>query len=138
MNKTDWQPYPEDWKRLEAPLLSLDEKLNTFCSKYELRMTQNQKRWPERSIQFGNNVKYLIQIYLDNSETLELNFWICASQDRGLKRYWKNEFLRQSVNSKDLEIEIDKLLEEAKVKLELWSKNEALLEFAVKIAELEG
>ena len=137
MNKTDWPPYPQDWKRLEAPLISLDEKLNIFCSKYKLHMTKNQKQWPERSIQFGSNVKCLIQIYLDNSETLDLNFWICASQDRSLKRYWKNEFLRQSVNSHDLQPELDELLEEAKEKLDLWRKNESILEFATNISRVE-
>lgn len=137
MNKTDWPPYPEDWKRLEAPLLNLDIDLNNFCSKYELRITKNQKQWPERSIQFGDKVRCLIQIYLDNSETLDLNFWICASQDRNLKRYWKNEFLRKSVNSEDLQLEIENLLEEAKVKLDLWRKNESILEFATNISRVE-
>jgi hypothetical protein len=84
---------PEEWRRVESPLLALDGMLSDFADEFGVHVTKNHKDWPERSIAWGSAIPKLIQLYLANEKELTFNLWLCASQNRGLKRYWKQQFL---------------------------------------------
>lgn len=86
-----WYGTKEEWERIESPLLEVDSIINDFAKEAGLSVTKNHKDWPERSIVWGKDIRSLIQLYLANEKSLTFNLWLCASQDRGTKRYWKQE-----------------------------------------------
>ena len=79
------------WERIEKPLLDVDPIIEKFAKEFCLAVSKNHKDWPERSIVWGKGVRCLIQLYLADEKSLTFNLWLCASEDRGNKRYWKQE-----------------------------------------------
>ena len=132
-NGSYWQTKAE-WQRVEEPLLRLDSALSEFAAQFGLQLTKNHKDWPERSIEWGTRVRLLIQVYLADAESLTFNLWLCASQDRGGKRFWRQETPIQSKPVSDFQSSFASLLLEGKAKLEGWS--EADLEFVTNVAPL--
>ena len=47
-------------------------------------------------------VSRLIQIYLASDNTLTPNVWLCVSEDRGNKRFWKKQFLRKHALAQEI------------------------------------
>jgi hypothetical protein len=125
-----WYGTPEQWRRIEAPLLELDESLRSFAQTYGLELTKNHRDWPERSLTWGIDVRCLIQVYLHSKDDLTLNLWICASQDRGRKRYWKETMLKEAVSSADMQTGFADALVMAKTLLDGWSKQPQQFDFA--------
>ena len=74
------------WRRVEAPLIEVDDVINRFASVHGLLVTRNVKEWPERSMRWGIGIERLIQLYLEDEAALTFNLWLCASQDRGSER----------------------------------------------------
>ena len=122
------------WERLEAPLRALDGELETFSQRYGIALSRNQRNWPDRSLVWGAPVRRLIQIYLADVERVTYDVWLCASEDRGNKRYWKRRFLRERAQASDISAEITELLERGRALLESWD-GEAL-EFATTLTPL--
>jgi hypothetical protein len=133
MGNGGWYGTREEWERIEAPLKALDAGLERFAITHGLTVTKNHKDWPERSIAWGNPVRCLIQVYLGTQAQLTLNFWVCVSQDRGGDRYWRKEMLCSEVPASDVQARLPKLLETAKEKIDVWSAQPGLLEFATKL-----
>lgn len=102
-----------EWKRLETPLLEITPSLEAFAGRHEMAATRNHHAWPERSLRWGTDPARLIQIYLEDEERLTWNLWLCASQDRGGRRFWKQAYLRRGVPMAELSPAIDGLLDEA-------------------------
>jgi len=73
----------------------------------------------------------MIQIYLESPHSLTWNVWVCASQDRRRKRYWKNSFLRRAVPIAEIESALGALLMEGKQLADQWQSRD--LEFATKL-----
>ncbi len=46
-----WYGTPEEWKRIERPLLDLDPAIAEFARKIGLTVSKNPKDEPERSLQ---------------------------------------------------------------------------------------
>jgi hypothetical protein len=84
--------------------------------------------WARGSI--GN----LIQVFLESDEKSTYTVWICASEDREHERYWKQRNLKKAVPFKEIEENLESLLDEAKSQLDGWSSSE--LEFAAKLEAL--
>ena len=120
-----------EWQRVEEPLLLLDPSLTVFAKQFGFEITKNHKDWPSRSVAWGQDIHLLIQLYLENPENLTFNLWLCASQDRDGKRYWKTAMPVQGKVVSEFYSSFASLLTESKVKLEAWS--EADLEFATNI-----
>lgn len=125
-----WHGTKEEWEQLEAPLLDIDSVIDEFAAEVGLSVRKNYKDWPSRDIEWGTDVRCLIQLYLADSKAFTFNLWLCASEDRGNKRYWKQEMpikqLPVSAFAKSLGVQLrnghERLLE--------WSKNKMQLEFA--------
>lgn len=128
-----WYGTEEEWARIEAPLKLLDHEINRFAGKHGLNVTKNSKNWPERSLRWGNNIQCLIQVYLADQDKLTLHLWICATQDREKKRYWKQEFLLREAQVSDAEKSLFGTLELGKQRLDLWSAHPEELEFATEL-----
>ncbi len=136
MGNGGWYGSVEEWRRIEAPIKSLDPELERFATLHSIPITRNHKDWPERSIVWDNGVRCLIQLYLNDVETLGVNLWICASQDRGRDRYWKREFLCKGASVEVVAPCFSEFLSTAKSKLDHWSSHPDMLEFATKIAKV--
>ena len=124
----------DEWQRVEAPLLEVDSILNEFASEFGHRVTKNHKDWPERSIEWGVNIRRLVQLYLADEKDLTFNLWLCASQDRDGKRYWKQENLVKGCPIAEFQHHLPSLLREGRAKLEGW--NESDLEFATNLGRI--
>ena len=132
-NGGNWHNRAE-WRRVEGPLQQLDPILAQFSKRLGLHVTKNQKDWPERTIVWGQGIQLLIQVYLANPEQLTFNMWLCASQDRDGKRYWKHETLIEGKPVAEFEGSFGSLLDEGRLKLESWSEQQ--LEYATDVAAI--
>ena len=130
-----WHGTKEEWDRIERPLLQADTIIDKFANEVGLPVIKNYKDWPGRSISWGDDVKCLIQLYLVNDKELTFNLWLCASQDYGHKRYWKQETSVEQQKINEFKEDLEELLREGYEKLITWSSNKSMLEFA---AELPG
>jgi hypothetical protein len=122
------------WERIESPLRALDGELDAFSARYGIPLSRNQRNWPDRSLTWGEPVRRLIQIYLADEEQLTYNVWLCASEDRGNKRYWKRQFLKEKVPASEIADCLKELLERGRALLETWDSD--TLEFATTISTL--
>ena len=119
------------WSRIERPLIAVDAVIREFARRHGLSCSGNYHNWPERSLVWGDDVRRLIQIYLESEEQLTYRVWLCASQDRGLKRFWKQENLRVGLSPEQLKAELPALLDQAYGKVNAWQKSS--LEFADEV-----
>jgi hypothetical protein len=136
MGNGGWYGTKEEWQRIEAPIKSLDPELERFAALHSLAITRNGRDWPDRSMVWGDDVRCLIQLYLDDAETLGINLWICASQDRDRDRYWRREFLCKGAPVEDVTTRLGELLDTAKTRLDRWSSRPEELEFVTRIARV--
>jgi hypothetical protein len=105
-----------EWKRLEAPLRSVDWRLRVFALRHMLPLSKNGRgghEWPERSFRWGKPVSRLIQLYLKDPGSLSHSLWICATQDRDGMRYAKQATLRENVSIEEIAADLTALLREA-------------------------
>lgn len=124
----------QQWQKLEMPLLAVDSIISEFAEANGLEVTRNHKDWPERSIVWiNNNVRCLIQLYLASEDALTFNLWLCASQDRGMDRYWKQESPIKNRTIPEFSERLAFLLEDGREKLLDWSKDPSVLEYATDI-----
>ena len=112
----------DEWQRMETPLLHIDPILDNFAQENALRVRRNYHNWPERSLLWDSaGIRKLIQVYVDDEKQLTFTFWICASEDRGPKRFWKQKKLREGIDADDLSSGLDALLTEGKENLDSWT-----------------
>jgi hypothetical protein len=57
---------------------------------------------------------------LQDDQRLTWNVWLCASQDRGRQRFWKQQSLRRDTPMPDLSPLIESLLDEAFSRVNAW------------------
>ena len=125
-----FQESREEWDRLEAPLLLIDPVLQSFADRHGINLSKNHK-YPERSLEWGESIRCLIQIFIADKDGPTLNLWLCASQDRDGSRFWKNAFLLERVTAAELSADLDAQLLLARKTLLRWGPEE--LEFATTI-----
>lgn len=111
----------DEWGRFEAPLLALDDMLTSFAARRGLALSRNTRSWPARSLEWGGDVSRLIQLYLADEARVTFHLWVCASQDRGGKRYWRQEFLIKDQPADALLADLPRLLEIAFDTADAWT-----------------
>ena len=131
-----WYGTPEEWERLEAPLLSIDPVLERFASTHGLHLSRNLKDSPERSLAWGIEGRCLIQIYLADETEPTWNVWLCCSEDREDSRYWRNGFVIRELRLCEFEGKLVGILEESYRRLNEWAAKPDELRFATKLAPL--
>lgn len=122
----------DTWARLEAPLLRLDADLDAFARAHGLSVGRNYHDYPERSLTWGAPIRRLIQIYLEDEDALTWNVWLCASEDRGAARYWKQAFVMRGVPFEAVERDLPGLFETAMAEIETWTSEQ--FEFATELS----
>lgn len=120
------------WETLEMPLRTLDGELRAFAERRGLSVSSNSRNWPDRSIAWGGSIRRLIQIYLADDDLVTYSFWLCASEDRGNKRYWRRQFLKEAVLIEEIAGDLPSLLEQGWELLEGWTSE--TLEFATTLS----
>lgn len=126
-----WYGTKDEWARLESPLIEVDPILSEFAKEFELEMRKNFKDWPERSFEWGVSIRRLIQLYLADEKLLTFNLWLCASQDRGTKRYWKQLSTVKGLPISEFKDSLATLLRDGWKTLESWSETD--LELAANL-----
>jgi len=126
-----WYGTKDEWARLESPLIEVDPILSEFAKEFGLEMRKNFKDWPERSFEWGVSIRRLIQLYLADEKLLTFNLWLCASQDRGTKRYWKQVSTVKGLPISEFKDSLATLLRDARKTLESWSETD--LELATNL-----
>ena len=89
-----WYGTDEEWQRIEAPLLQIDDVFESFAYSRGHTAERNFKDHPSRAIRWRKNgVRCLIQLFQVDQADLTFNLWICASIDEDGKRYMKEATL---------------------------------------------
>ena len=103
----------EEWDRMEAPLLPLDEVLTRFAQEKRVELEKNYHSLPNRRLTWNSEgITRSIQITLEdeNKQTLYVTFF--AWQDKGQERYGKWVRHIDGISSDKLVHDIAQLLEE--------------------------
>jgi len=114
----------EEWERIEAPLKRLDDTLADYAKRHGLALSRNYHNWPERSLRWGAAIERFVQIYLANEKQLTFNLWLCAFEDRGSKRYWKQRVVKECVPIDEIEKNLEPLLDAARTEVDASSSDE--------------
>jgi hypothetical protein len=133
-----WHGTREEWDRFEAPVRRLDSIFEAFAARHGLTVSRNGKDWPERSVSWGDDVRCLIQIWRVSEESPALKVWICASQDRGLKRFWKRAFLAKDADAEVLRPSLPAMLDKGFEQLKRWELQPDTFEYAGPVAATPG
>jgi hypothetical protein len=112
------------YDQLEALLLRIDEVLARFASANGMKLSKNYHDFPERSLTWDSNLRRLIQLYPDGSGEDLFNLWVCVSQDRGSRRYWKTAYLRRKVSFGKIESELHILLDQGRDMANSWLESD--------------
>ena len=123
----------DGWMRLEAPLREVDSILEAFASSHGLTLTRNHHGDPERSLGHEGELTRLFQIFVGDEEAPTYKIWLCASQDRGEERFWKQRFLTEAATPAELKASIGDWLSRGWEELFRWSAHD--LEHATRLAE---
>ena len=124
-----WYGTEEEWQRVEAPLLEIDDIFQAFADSLGYPVERNYKDNPSRSIVWDNGVRCLIQLFQVNETALTFNLWICASLDKGGRRYQRDETLVNGMQVHEFAPTLPQLLDKAATKLHEWSSKPENLEF---------
>jgi len=90
---------------------------------------------PNRSFIWGDDVRCLIQLYLNDQDELTFNLWLCVSQDREKKRYWKRETPIENRHIEEFDKELAEEIRRGRERLVEWSLHPDSFEFAMDLAE---
>jgi hypothetical protein len=89
------------WEKMEAPFLQADPVLEKFAKAHAIGVSKNYHNWPERSLKWSSGkLNKLIQIYLKDEDRQTYCVWLCVSEVRGSKRYWKRQMFLEEVSWK--------------------------------------
>lgn len=99
---------------MEAPLREIDDALASFAASNRMIIAKNYHSWPNRRLEWGKDIRKLIEIRMEDEDILTFSFWICAWQDRGTQRYWKNVYLKKGVPFSEIKGGLPELLKAAR------------------------
>ena len=128
-----WYGTKDEWERIEGPLLEVDSILDDFASETGMTISKNYKDFPDRSFVWGDDVRCLIQLYLVDEKDLTFNLWLCASQDRGRKRFLKKDTPIKEQRVEQFKDSLAGELRKGHQRLVEWGNNPDNLEFATEL-----
>ena len=114
----------EEWQRMEAPFLEIDDELEKFAADRQMQVVKNYHNWPRRELAWvRDDIHRSIQIFLgDHPETYYIG--LGAWQDRLNERYLADKWLKKSVSWPEITDNLHELLEEAVAILDSWSEKD--------------
>lgn len=112
----------EDWERMEAPLLEIDELLAQFASGRNMQVVKNYHNWPQRQIDWtSNGIDRSLYILLANESKMTFHVAVVASKDQNGERYLKDHWLRKEASWDEVRDNLAQLLQDGVTLLESWS-----------------
>ncbi len=112
----------ERWKEMEAPFLQIDPLLEKFAENHQASIGKNFHNWPERSLTWSTGrIRKLIQICLKDEDRKTYCLWLCVSEDRNSKRYWKRQMFLDEVSWEKVHDDLEHHLEESRKIIQSWS-----------------
>jgi len=133
-----WYGTREEWEQAEAPLRRLDPVIERFAKAHGFGLLANYKDWPSRHLEKAMPLSCLLQVWRAELTEDAWNLWACCSEDRGKKRFWRQELLGDRISMDELEASIEPLLEAGLKWLKVWSANPQTLEFATYLSPLRS
>ncbi len=112
----------EEWDRLESPLLSLDPLLESVAADYGFSIEKNGKS-PQRSLVANTDMRYLLQLFIAEDQVPTFNLWICASQRRNDRTWWREQTVLQGVTAQEI-IHNETLIRASATKLLAWRSHD--------------
>lgn len=114
----------EDWPKMEAPLLEIDDLLSQFAAERNMQLVKNYHNWPRRELEWvRDGVHRAIHIFAaDRAGTYHLA--VVAWEDKNDIRYGADKWLKKWVAWPEIRDNLDQLLEEALMTLESWSEKD--------------
>ncbi|GBE39312.1 MAG TPA: hypothetical protein ENG95_00505 [Nitrospirae bacterium] len=111
----------EEWEKLEAPLVEIDELLQNFARENNMKLVKNYHNWPCRHLRWIKDIPKLIEIALEDKELMTFRVWICTFHDIEQKRFWKHSTLKSNVSFPEIRDNLAEILADSKKMLESWS-----------------
>ena len=114
----------EDWERMEAPFLKIDDLLSQFAADQNMQLNKNYHSWPRRDLHWTTaGIDRRIQLFAaDRPGTYHVAV-IAWKDDRG-GRSVNDHWLEQWATWPAIEARLLPLLEEARTILESWSEKD--------------
>lgn len=117
----------EEWERMEAPLLEIDEPLAQFAAGRSMEVVKNYHNWPQRQIDWTSNGIYRsLCILVANESKMTFHVAVAASKDQNSERYLKDHWLKKEASWDEVRDNLRQLLEEGVTLLESWSENDLI------------
>jgi hypothetical protein len=117
----------EEWDRMEAPLLALDESLSEFASGRNLQVIKNYHNWPQREIRWtSSGIRRTISILLASESKMTLHVAVVAAKDKDDDRYLKDYWLKKEASWDEVRNNLQQLLEDGFTLLESWSEKDLI------------
>jgi len=129
-------PTPNEWQRLEAPLLTIDPILECFANNYGMALFKTGQEHPERSLHWGGNPGFLIQLYLENETEPSWNLWRCCFEDREGSHFWRNDFPVRSEQLHSFRERLPVLLDDSLIELQAWAADPDKLELTTSLGPI--
>lgn len=112
----------EEWRRLVAPLVAVDEEIETFARDHGMALERDSHSWPSRQLRWFANLDRSIEIYL-NADKKSYRVGISCSEDRIEGRYWRSEIIAD-VGVTDLPAEVLALMSRAMERVARWTADD--------------
>lgn len=115
----------EEWEKMEAPLLEVDELLAQFAAERNMQVIKNYHNWPRRHLELVNDrIHRGIQILATDENKMTFHLGVVAWEDRNDRRYASHRWLKKFTPWHQIKDNLHQLLEEGVKTLESWSEND--------------
>jgi hypothetical protein len=115
----------EDWDKLEAPLIEVDELLAQFAVQRKMQVIKNDHNWPRRHLEFLNDrIHRGIQILAADESKMTFHLGVVAWEDKNAQRYGSHRWLKKFAPWDQIRDNLPGLLEEGFKTLESWSEED--------------
>jgi hypothetical protein len=117
----------EEWQRMEAPLLEMDEVVDEFASRRNLRVIKNYHNWPQRQVRWTRNgIRRTISILLANEDKMTFHVAVVAAKDKNDDRHLKDYWLTKEAPWDEVKNNLQQLLGRGFALLESWDENDLM------------
>jgi hypothetical protein len=117
----------EEWDRMEAPLLEIDEPLARFAAARNLEVISNYHNWPRRELDWtSDGIHRTLSIMLGDDNAMTFHLAVLASKDQNEDRYLQTHWLKKGVSWAEIRDNLEQLLEEGVALLDSWSESDLI------------
>ena len=116
----------EEWKRMEAPLLKLDARLELFAASSGMSLDKNFHGQINRYFMRNDGITRILQIFLSDKSQMTFSLGIAAWKG-GAKRFSKSELIISKQSIDEISENLELILAKAKERLDSWQESDLKL-----------